>query len=415
MNSKLGLIPLALVALSACNTNPNAVSSEPISSVASDTSTPLQAQAVVSDAKVYLAPEATGLGRMAWSGGRMAWSGGRMAWSGGRIAWSGADTSVTLAENLDAWQQVHLAAAQGLAKRLGAGVKVAVIDTGVDYTHPAFLGRLADRSEWRDFVDNDNDPQEVGVGGVDAGFGHGTGVAGVIAQIAPKAVILPLRALNRNGSGNTAGIANAIRYAVSVGAKVINLSLGTVGFDCDLQKTLAVDVPDGVFVVASAGNSGTTTETYPAATTKQSPNKYYANDPVILAQVTACAITPSQSAGLPNRTVGVGSVSTLEFDRKSTFSTYGGGLEMLAPGEGIYVPMPGGQLGAWSGTSFAAPMVSGALALAAAQPLKVSALTLGKAVATKADPIDVANPNLIGLLGFGRLNIEAFLKATIVY
>ncbi len=418
MNLKLGLFPMALVALSACNTSPNTSpnisSNKATSSLASDTSVLLKAQAV-SAPKVYSTPEATGLGKSAWSGGKSAWSGGKSAWSGGKPAWSGADTSITLAENYDAWKQVRLDAAQGLAKNLGAGVKVAVIDTGVDYTHPAFTGRLAPSSEWRDFVDNDLDPQEVGVGGVDAGFGHGTGVAGVIAQVAPKAMILPLRALNRNGSGDTTAIANAIRYAVSAGAKVINLSLGTVGFDCDLQKTIALNVPDGVFVVASTGNSGTTNLTFPAATTKQNPNSYYAKNPATKALVQACGITPNQNAGVANRTVGVGSVSTLEFDRKSTFSTYGGGLEMLAPGEGIFVPMPGAQLGAWSGTSFAAPMVSGALALAAAQPLKVSALTLGKFVATKADPIDVANPNLVGLLGFGRLNIEVFLKATIVY
>jgi thermitase len=414
MNLKLGLFPMALVALSACNTNPNATSSEQTSSLASDTSVSLGAQAV-SAAKVYSAPEANGLGKMAWSGGKMAWSGGKMAWSGGKMAWSGADTSVTLAENYDAWKQVHLDVAQGLAKNLGAGVKVAVIDTGVDYTHTAFVGRLAPRSEWRDFVDNDNDPQEVGVGGVDAGFGHGTGVAGVIAQVAPKAMILPLRALNKNGAGDTTAIANAIRYAVSAGAKVINLSLGTVGFDCDLQKTLAINVPDGVFVVASAGNSGTTQMTFPAATTKQSPNAYYANDPATMVQVKACGISPSQSAGVPNRTVGVGSVGAINFDRKSAFSTYGGGMEIMAPGEGISTALPGGLLGSWSGTSFAAPMVSGAIALAAAETPKTPSWMLAKFVVNQADLIDGMNPGLSGKLGFGRLNIERFLKATIVY
>jgi thermitase len=415
MNLKLGLFPMALVALSACNTSPNATSSEQTSSLVSDTSVSLGAQAV-NAAKVYSAPEATGLGKMAWSGGKMAWSGGKMAWSGGKMAWSGADTSVTLAENYDAWKQVHLDAAQGLAKNLGAGIKVAVIDTGVDYTHTAFAGRLAPRSEWRDFVDNDNDPQEVGVGGVDAGFGHGTGVAGVIAQVAPKAMILPLRALNKNGAGDTTAIANAIRYAVSAGAKVINLSLGTVGFDCDLQKTLAINVPDGVFVVASAGNSGTTQLTFPAATTKQSPNAYYANDPATMVQVTACGISSSQSAGVSNRTVGVGSVGTINFDRKSAFSTYGSGMEVLAPGEGIYTSLPGGLLGSWSGTSFAAPMVSGAIALAAAEtPKNAASWMLAKFVVNQADLIDAVNPGLSGKLGSGRLNIERFLKATIVY
>jgi thermitase len=414
MKLKLGLFPIALVALSACNTSPNTTSSEPASSVGSDTSVTLEAQAV-SAPKVYSTPEATGLGKMAWSGGKMAWSGGKMAWSGGKMAWSGADTSVTLAENYDAWKQVHLDTAQGLAKNLGTGIKVAVIDTGVDYTHPAFAGRLAPRSEWRDFVDNDNDPQEVGIGGVNAGFGHGTGVAGVIAQVAPKAMILPLRALNKNGAGDTTAIANAIRYAVSVGAKVINLSLGTVGFDCDLQKTIALNVPDGVFVVASAGNNGTTDLSFPAATTKLNPNSYYARNPATRVLVQACGIAPNQNAGVANRTVGVGSVGTLELDRKSSFSNYGAGLEMLAPGEGIFVPMPGGLLGAWSGTSFAAPMVSGALALAYAETSTTNAKNLAKAVSSSADPIDTANPTLSGQLGAGRLNIEAFLKANITY
>ena len=409
MSPKLGLLPLALLAFSGCNTVPTSSSSEPISSTGIITAMPVQPAAVSIQ---YTSPEAHGLGKSAWSGGRWAWSGGRAAWSGGRPAWSGADTSITLAENFEAWKQVHLDTAQGLASKLGAGIKVAVLDTGLDYTHPAFQDRLAPASEWRDFVDNDNDPQEVGIGGVDDGFGHGTGVAGVIVQVAPRAIILPLRVLNKNGSGDTTGIANAIEYAVAAGAKVINLSLGSDGFDCDLQKTIAVNVPEGVFVVASSGNNGTTKLTFPAATTKQNPNSVYSKDPAIMTQVKVCGLTPSQSSGVQNRTVGVGSVGTLEFDHKSNFSTYGEGLEMLAPGEGIFTPLPNNELGSWSGTSFAAPMVSGALALAAAETLTTKPEKLARAVATTADLIDSVNPGLEGLLGFGRLNIEAFLKAT---
>ena len=121
------------------------------------------------------------------------------------------------------------------------------------------------------------------------------------------------------------------------------------------------------------------------------------------------------SAQMPNRTVGVGSVSTVNPDRKSAFSAYGDGIEVLAPGEGIFVPLPGGLLGSWSGTSFAAPMVSGAIALAAAEALTAPSGMLGKFVVNKADLIDAANPGLGGKLGFGRLNIETFLKATISY
>ncbi len=403
---KVGLFGLTVLTLNACN-------SSPALNQNSSNTTQTRTMAIQ-----YAAPEASGQGKSAWLGGLSAWLGGKAAWLGGKSAWLGGDTSITLAENYDAWKQIHLDTAQGLAKKLGAGVKVAVIDTGVDYTHPAFQGRMANASEWRDFVDNDNNPQEVGVGGIDAGFGHGTGVAGVIAQIAPKAIILPIRVLKANGSGDASVVANAIKYAVNAGARIINLSLGTVGFDCDLQTVLSQNVPEGVFVVISAGNNGTMQIPYPAATSKLSPNLYYANDPVLKAAVLACGVTSSQSTNLTNRTIGVGSVSTITFDQKSGFSTYGKYIEMFAPGENIYVPVPGGLLGSWSGTSFAAPMVSGALALAAAETLKptVTMPMLGRYVSSTADSIEAANPSLAGLgyLGLGRLNIESFLLKTIV-
>lgn len=402
---KFGLFGLTLLTFNAC--------SSPVTN--QNSSDPAQTRTL---AIQYAVPEANGQGRSAWAGGRSAWAGGRSAWAGGRSAWAGADTSITLAENYDAWKQIHLDTAQGLAENLGAGVKVAVIDTGVDYTHPAFQGRMANPTEWRDFVDNDNDPQEVGIGGVDAGFGHGTGVAGVIAQIAPKATILPIRVLAANGSGDASVVANAIKYAVAAGARIINLSLGTVGFDCDLQTVLSQNVPESVFVVISAGNNGTMQIPYPAATSKLSPNSYYANDPILKAAVLACGVTSSQSTNLTNRTIGVGSVSTLNLDQKSGFSTFGKYIEMFAPGEGIYVPVPGDLLGSWSGTSFAAPMVSGALALAASETLKptVTMQMLGRYVSSTADSIEVANPKFAGLgyLGLGRLNIESFLLKTIV-
>jgi thermitase len=398
---QFGLLTLAMLAFSACNTRPEVSDTQ-------SSSNPVQTRTM---AIQYAVPEVDGQGRSAWAGGRSAWAGGRSAWAGG-------DPSITLAENYDAWMQVHLDGAQGLAKKLGAGVKVAVIDTGVDYTHPAFQGRMANPSEWRDFVDNDNNPQEVGVGGVDAGFGHGTGVAGVIAQIAPKAIILPIRVLGPNGSGDATVVAKAIQYAVSVGAQIINLSLGTAGFDCGLQTVLSQNVPEGVFVVISSGNNGSMNIPYPAATSKLSPNQYYAADPVLKAQVLACGVTSSQSDTLTNRTVGVGSVSTINLDHKSSFSTYGKYLEMFAPGEGIYTAVPGGLLGSWSGTSFAAPMVSGALALAAAETLKstVTMPMLARYVSASSDNIDAANPEYAGLgyLGLGRLNINNFLKKTIV-
>ena len=123
-----------------------------------------------------------------------------------------------------------LPAAHTIAR--GAGVRVAVLDTGIDPLHPAFAGRLLDGY---DFVDMDNDPSEVGVAGTDPIFGHGTHVAGLVVLAAPDALILPVRVLDRDGAGNIWVLAEALAYAVNPdgdpstddGVDVINLSLST--------------------------------------------------------------------------------------------------------------------------------------------------------------------------------------------
>ena len=80
----------------------------------------------------------------------------------------------------------------------GIGVRVAILDTGVDTAHPALAGRLL---PGRDFVDDDLDPSEAG-GPADAGYGHGTHVAGLVALAAPGASLMPLRVLDAQGRGN---------------------------------------------------------------------------------------------------------------------------------------------------------------------------------------------------------------------
>ncbi|MEZ4606323.1 MAG: S8 family serine peptidase [Deinococcales bacterium] len=89
-------------------------------------------------------------------------------------------------------------------------MKVAVIDTGVDLSHPMLSGKLAPSTEWWDYVDNDNSPQDVSGG---EGYGHGTVVSTLILQVAPQATILPLRVLASNGLGDLDDVAAAIdRY-----------------------------------------------------------------------------------------------------------------------------------------------------------------------------------------------------------
>lgn len=215
-----------------------------------------QAVAVEPNAPVT-SPEVEAQGSNAWAGGWDAWAGGWDAWAGGWDAWAGGSTSAlpsTLpGQNALSWYQISLYQAHGISRKFGAGVKVAVIDTGLDLTHPMFKNRLAPATEWRDFIDNDNNPQEVSGG---KSYGHGTAVAGLILQVAPRTTILPIRVLGSDGRGDTARIISAIDYAISAGAQVINLSLGTNGWTSALYTICGAAKQKGVRIVASSGNNG---------------------------------------------------------------------------------------------------------------------------------------------------------------
>ena len=244
----------------------------------------------------------------------------------------------------------------------GAGVRIAVLDTGVDFRHEALAGRLL---RGFDFVDYDDNPSEEGTQ-ADAGFGHGTHVAGIVAMVAPDAKILPLRVLNASGQGNAWVLAEALLYAIdpdgdpltSDGAHVINMSLGTrtpthilgtiaklatceagaanddqddehsdAGYDDDKARCRS---SSGVVIVAAAGNDATdTVREYPAA---------------------------ERAYGL----LAVGASNAQS--RRASFSNFGRWVDIAAAGEGITSSVPGGY-GTWSGTSMAAPFVAGAAAL----------------------------------------------------
>jgi minor extracellular serine protease Vpr len=140
----------------------------------------------------------------------------------------------------------------------GKGIKVAVIDTGVNYSEPALGGGIGPTYKvvgGYDFVDNDNNPMDID--------GHGTAVAAIIAGrdsnftgIAPNASILAYKAITETKETSTADILQAIDRAVLDGADVINLSLGSAESDATLGSAINHAVDAGVVVVAAAGNSG---------------------------------------------------------------------------------------------------------------------------------------------------------------
>lgn len=325
--------------------------------------------------------------------GFSAWSTGYSAWSTGYSAWSTGTTSAatTFSENLPSLDAIRLTDAQALVPELGRGIKVAVIDTGIDLNHGAFAGHL-DTVNMKDFLLNTSTPQEVNAstvaGTYSDGYGHGTAVADLILQVAPNATILPLRVLDGNGGGDIQTIANAISYAVSSGAKVINLSLGSNTDSPAVNSAIVSANSAGVAVIAASGNTGDTNVLYPAF------NSYGPT-----------GASMWQAAG----SVSVG--STTSGLLKSTFSTYGPNLELAAPGEALKTAFPGNNIVFATGTSFAAPVVSGAVALVLSTGVTSnSKQTLGTLLSdldSTATPS--ADPLFASQLGKGTINIYNFV------
>ncbi len=225
----------------------------------------------------------------------------------------------------------------------GAGITVAVIDTGVKESHPDLDPEI---------VLSGTDYVAPGTSANDEN-GHGTHVAGIIAAqrnngrgiagLAPRAKILPVRVLDRNGSGTSANVSKGIIYAADRGAKVINLSLGSSQSSSAMQSAVAYAISKNVLVVAAAGNRG-------------------------------CGVlgTPTEYPAAYSGVVGVGGV-TQSLQRVSS-SSCGSWVDVAAPGQGIWSTMIRSSVGlgcsssadycSLTGTSFATPFVSAAGALA---------------------------------------------------
>lgn len=244
----------------------------------------------------------------------------------------------------------------------GKGTVVAVIDTGVDYTHKDLADNIwvnegeipgngidddgngyVDDVYGVDFVDGDSDPMDE--------HGHGTHVAGIIAMtpgngggvgVAYGAKIMCVRAGQANGSFASTDIAKAIKYAADNGADVINMSFGGTGRSYLVESALQDAFPSCV-LVAAAGNDGLPTTDYP--------------------------ISPKEDIYPAGYKYVLGVMATDNNHHIASFSNWdylegqNCEYEMAAPGVNIYSTLPGNRYVCWSGTSMAAPNVSAAAAI----------------------------------------------------
>lgn len=271
----------------------------------------------------------------------------------------------------NAWHLPKIGAPAAWDAATGAGITIAVLDGGVDGTHPDLAARMV--PGWN-FFDNNNNTTDIS--------GHGTKVAGVAAAIGNNAAgvtggawnakIMPLRIANASGGiSYYSTVADAITYAADHGARVANVSYIVSNVEA-IQTAAQYMRSKGGVVVASAGNTG-------------------AYD------------------GSANTSAIITAAATDSADARTSWSVYGPIVDIAAPGVGIYTTTAGGGYGAVNGTSFSSPLTASVVALMlsanpALQPSQVDSI-----LASTAD--DFGTPGRDDYYGAGRINAARAVAA----
>jgi thermitase len=260
----------------------------------------------------------------------------------------------------------------------GAGVTIAILDSGVDGTHPDLVPNLV---PGYNFYDNNTDTSDV--------CGHGTAVAGTAAAvtnngqgvsgIAGQAKIMPIRiAYFDSAAGSCYGyfstITSGITYAADHGARIANVSYGSVATSSSILNAAQYMRSKGGLVFVSAGNSGALDSTAPTN---------------LLTVVAA----------------------TDQNDAKTSWSTYGDFVTLSAPGAGIYTTSRGGIYQQWNGTSFSSPLAAGVGALVMAANPKLTNTQVENILYTTA--VDLGTVGRDQIFGYGRVNADAAVKAAV--
>lgn len=281
--------------------------------------------------------------------------------------------------------RVHAPNAWPVAR--GAGAVVAVVDSGISFSNLDLVNNIwtntaeipgngidddndgfVDDVNGADFVDHDGTPNDAA--------GHGSHVAGTIAAeadnnlggagVAPDAKIMPLRFLDANGAGNVGDAISAISYAVAHGADVINASWGGPDYSPPLEDAIRRAGDAGVVVVAAAGNESSDNDT-----------------------------TPSYPASMPLPNV-ISVAASDRQDQLASYSNYGGStVDVAAPGSEILSTV-GDSFGYMSGTSMAAPHVTGIVALLRGYNKSTSAAAIVTAITVGARPVPALSGKVKG-------------------
>lgn len=270
-----------------------------------------------------------------------------------------------------AWHLARIEAPTAWDVATGQGVTLAILDTGVDGSHPDLAGQMV--PGWN-FYDNNANSGDVN--------GHGTAVAGAaaaafnngigVASVAGAAKIMPIRVTDAGGYASSSTIAQGITWAADRGARVANVSISGLPGNATIQSAANYLRSKGGLLVTSAGNTG--------------------SDP-----------------GLPeDRTMTIVS-ATESNDALSSFSSYGRYVTVAAPGNYIWTTNRGGGYGQWWGTSFAAPVAAGVIALMMSARPELSASQVESLLYSSATDLGAAGRD--NQFGHGRVNAAAAVAA----
>lgn len=272
-----------------------------------------------------------------------------------------------------AWHLSRIGAPSAWDASLGAGVTIAILDTGVDSTHPDLSAHIV--PGWN-FIDNNSNTSDVN--------GHGTGVAGTaaattnngvgVAAVAAQSKIMPVRIADANAYAYWSAIAQGITYAADKGARVINISYDQLPLSSAVINASQYAKSKGALVVVAAGNRAKD-ESFTPTTSMIPVSATDANDLI------------------------------------TTWSSWGKYVAMSAPGLNIWSTTRGGGYAQWYGTSVASPVTAGVVALMMSANPSLSSSQVESMLFSSADDLGAAGRD--SYYGYGRVNASKAVQAAL--